>query len=77
MNPSAQTGNYSYPTELMRYSTCPVEDNSGLRNDPRYTQLKTNLFSTNLYDVQQASSVLQMLTFQPQYNRFAGSIFNK
>jgi hypothetical protein len=38
MNPQIQTSAYFYVLELMQYFTCPVEVNSGLITDPRYTQ---------------------------------------
>ena len=70
MNPSSQSGNYFYITELEQNVDCPVEINSGLRLDPRYTGLDQSQFSTNMLAVEKASSVNSMLTLQPDYGLY-------
>lgn len=37
MDPQAQTSKYFYELELSQDTQCPIEINSGLRLDPRYT----------------------------------------
>lgn len=57
MNPQAQSSNYFYGLELVQDDGCPIEVNSGLAEDPRYTQQSSSAFITNEYSVQEQSGV--------------------
>jgi len=65
MDPFYQTSQGFYQLELMQYTFCPPDVNSGLTYDPRYTQFSA--FSTTEYQVQQSSGVLQLLEGLPGY----------
>ena len=67
MNPQQQSSNYFYGLELQQNQNCPVDINSNLALDPRYTELDTQAFRTNEYLVQVQSGVLNILYTLPSY----------